>query len=255
MNIDALHAFRDVECETFYKIIRSLPIPNSSVLEIGGGTGYQAQKLYDRGLNVTSIDVDTSNYRDAQVYPVQNYDGRDLPFECNTFDAVFSSNVLEHILDIEHTLGEIRRVLKPDGIAIHILPTSAWRFWTTLAGHWLLTLDSLKHMRSSWKRPLDILRNLKSLAFNLVQGPPRHGERGNGWSELWLFSKRCWLSEFRKGGFHVYASFPMRLFYTGHQLKGKRLGMKFRRYLSYPLGSACRVYVMKRLPSPHQPVA
>jgi SAM-dependent methyltransferase len=49
-------------------------------------------------------------------------DMRDLPFENAGYDFIFASNVLDYIPDDEKAIKEIRRVLKPNGIAI--LPVS-----------------------------------------------------------------------------------------------------------------------------------
>jgi SAM-dependent methyltransferase len=45
-----------------------------------------------------------------------------LPFESHSFDGVVMDNVLEHIKDPEHTLQEVRRVLRPDGIFLIGVP-------------------------------------------------------------------------------------------------------------------------------------
>jgi len=44
------------------------------------------------------------------------YDGRNIPFPDGHFDAVVSQEVLEHVEDIEYSLVEIARVLKPGGL-------------------------------------------------------------------------------------------------------------------------------------------
>lgn len=45
-------------------------------------------------------------------------DLHDIPFEDNSFDAVFCNHVLEHVRDDVRCMQEIRRVLKPDGFAL-----------------------------------------------------------------------------------------------------------------------------------------
>jgi ubiquinone/menaquinone biosynthesis C-methylase UbiE len=51
-----------------------------------------------------------------------NVDMRNLPFDDASYDFVFASIVLDYIRDDEKAIKEIRRVLKPNGIAI--LPVS-----------------------------------------------------------------------------------------------------------------------------------
>lgn len=45
-----------------------------------------------------------------------------LPFGDNEFDFVFASHVLEHIVDDLQALQEIKRILKPNGIAVLPVP-------------------------------------------------------------------------------------------------------------------------------------
>jgi len=51
-----------------------------------------------------------------------NVDLQHLPFEDENYDFVFASHVLEHIADDAKAIGEIRRILKPDGIALLPVP-------------------------------------------------------------------------------------------------------------------------------------
>jgi SAM-dependent methyltransferase len=49
-------------------------------------------------------------------------DIRNLPFEAATYDLVFASHVLEHIREDDRAIAEIRRVLRPGGIAVLPVP-------------------------------------------------------------------------------------------------------------------------------------
>jgi SAM-dependent methyltransferase len=54
--------------------------------------------------------------------------GEHLPFMSNSFDIVFSSNVLEHVKDTDQVIAEAIRVLKPGGYLHFIFPNygSVW---------------------------------------------------------------------------------------------------------------------------------
>ena len=103
------------------------------VLEIGAGAGWQAQSLARNGFQVEAVDLAGGRYDQVRIWPVTLYDGKRLPFPDECFDAVFSSNVLEHIPHLEQFQAEIRRVLVPSGVALHVLPTPSWRAWTACA--------------------------------------------------------------------------------------------------------------------------
>ncbi len=50
------------------------------------------------------------------------YDGKKLPFEDGTFDSVFSSEVFEHVFNLEEMIIEIKRVMKPGAIILVTCP-------------------------------------------------------------------------------------------------------------------------------------
>ena len=45
-----------------------------------------------------------------------------LPFKEATYDVIFASHVLEHIRDDRQAIGEVRRVLRPKGMAFLPVP-------------------------------------------------------------------------------------------------------------------------------------
>jgi SAM-dependent methyltransferase len=223
--------------------------PGARILELGAGAGHQALDLSQRGFDVAAVDVPTSNYADARVFPVRDYDGRTLPFEAATFDIVFSSNVLEHVKDLPRLHDEIRRVLKPGGKCVHVLPTHAWRFWTTLSAfpvavQYLAALapETLPRRvgRSELRRLVGVaLRALKHLSYPIRQA--RHGERGNVITELYYFRPAWWREHFRQNHFAIVHERPMGLFYTGHMVLPK-LSFAARGALATRLGSACHLF-------------
>lgn len=51
-----------------------------------------------------------------------NFDLCNIPFEDSCYDIVYASHVMEHIADVNRALIEIRRILKPGGIAVLPVP-------------------------------------------------------------------------------------------------------------------------------------
>ena len=66
-NIEFLHVIREYE----YKKLVERFSPGIRILEIGGGTGYQAKRLTENGYIVESIDMPSSNYADQLDFPVR----------------------------------------------------------------------------------------------------------------------------------------------------------------------------------------
>jgi hypothetical protein len=81
--------------------------------------------------------------------------------------------------------------------------------------------------------------------LRLFTPPARVSARGNALTEQFDFSERSWKNLFRRNGLVVEACLPNRLFYTGHLSLGPRLQMQTRTALSYLLGSAGKVYVVR----------
>ena len=65
-SIEFLHQIRRHEIAF---VERHLP-PGIRILEIGGGTGFQAKLLAEHGYDVASIDIPQSNYAEERVFPV-----------------------------------------------------------------------------------------------------------------------------------------------------------------------------------------
>jgi len=84
-----------------------------SLLDIGGGTGIlaEAMRLVFRLDRVVSVDVE-DRFRTGLGIEVATFDGRQLPFPDETFDAVVLNNVIHHVArdDRPALLRECRRV-------------------------------------------------------------------------------------------------------------------------------------------------
>jgi len=221
-------------------------LQGSELLEIGSGDGTQLAELAKHCQAVRGIDVAESPYATSRIAEISNYDGRTIPFADRSFDVVFSSNVLEHIAHLQVIQQEIARVLRPGGVAIHILPTHHWRLWTTLS-----------HYPTMW-RPVEgqvtVRRSLRSRAIALADAlvAPRHGTRGTRFTEYFYFRPAWWAQQFQASGWKIALSCPVGLFYTGHRWRGPKLGMNRRRALARWLGSATHLFVLQP-PSAHAP--
>jgi SAM-dependent methyltransferase len=244
-----LEAIRTYELDLVLKVLPG----GGRVLEVGAGSGWQARRLAARSFVVEAIDLADTIYKDGRVWPVQEYDGIRIPFPDKSFDIVFTSNVLEHIPHVEAFQAELLRVLKPEGLCVHVLPTAAWRFWTTAAHYVAVVKVGARWLFARRSRPGQARGTptervpeqswLQKLRGLLV--PTRHGEHGNGVSELYLFSRFRWRALFRRFGWSVRQLKPNRLFYTGYAILGDRLSLAARHALSYPLGSSCHIFVLK----------
>jgi SAM-dependent methyltransferase len=213
------------------------------ILELGGGNGLQAKTLQSWGHVVTSLDVEIEEGK--SYFPVTLYDGRTLPFPPATFDAVFSSNVLEHVTDLAELLAEAKRVLRPAGIMIHMLPTPSWRFWSIITYYFAIG-PALLSRRSRSGAPASNVRKKRTLFRRLIglTFPGAHGTFPDAVSELYYYSARSWLKTFHANGLAVEETGPCGIFYTGHKILSF-LSVPTRRKIAQVLGSGSNYYVLR----------
>ncbi len=111
----------------FYQMYRSAVleridgVPGQQILEVGCGEGM----MFD-GTAITPVQMDVSMRRvthaKAKGRAVLCADGYSLPFADASFSVVLLVAVLEHTREPWRILGEARRVLKPGGRAIMVVP-------------------------------------------------------------------------------------------------------------------------------------
>lgn len=89
----------------------------SVALDLSAGNGLSSRLLAERGWHVVSTEYQTRK----AGWVAANLDD-DLPFRSERFDLVMMLEVIEHLADIPHALGEIARVLKPGASAIITTP-------------------------------------------------------------------------------------------------------------------------------------
>jgi len=228
--------------------------PGMRVLEIGGGSGFQAAILDSWGCDIVSIDLEQNpspqqKYFQKEYFIVKPYDGRHLPFDDAQFDMVFSSNMLYHVRPLQEFLAQIRRVLRPGGIALHILPSITWRLATSVVFYvWLAKRIAVRHKTPPAARQPGLGNAprapwIQRLA-RLLWAPPL-GPSSSAFAELFEFRSARWIVAFQRAGFEQVKMSTNGLFYTGWILNPD-MPIEARRRWSTRLGSACYVFTMRR---------
>ena len=167
--------------EGFVQTLLNIAPASGVALEIGTGTGHIAILFakYAPRFNVVALDlsddmlkVAINNARAEGLFNVffLRGDAQKLPFEPESFDLVFSHNMLHHISHPERFLEEVKRVLKSDGaLAIRDLkrlsPFERWLHVHVFGFTYDQVMkrqydDSIKaaYTVEEWRRFQDILR-------------------------------------------------------------------------------------------------
>lgn len=226
--------------------------PDLDVLELGGGNGFQARQLAQRGCRVRSLDLTERPTHRVHYFPVEDYDGLHIPSADSSIDVVFSSNVLEHVVDLRTLLSETRRVLRPGGYAVHLMPTPTFRVANSVAHYpyvvkYLLTgvppMPGADDATAPTVRAVAQRRGRWHLVKRALSAGV-HGEFPSAIHELYHFSRVAWRKVFLANGFELLTDYPAGVFYSGYNVVS-RMSIDRRRRLGALIGSSCRVYVVR----------
>lgn len=231
------------------EVSKKVSFNKKKVLEIGSGFGWQSSYLSKIGSQVKAVDIassfedglQSSNYNLSKYkisddiselnrqncepkieFPVVKYDGINLPFKNDTFDIVYSSNVLTHVENLDLLIKDMKRVLKKDGIMIHGCPSLYWCVWTLLTGflkRWYI--DPRSH----------------SIFSN------------NVFTEIIYSREKFWKRYFQSNGLKTIQIINPKLFYTGNFIFDCKISVEKRNKLSKILGSSTLFYVVKKIKS------
>jgi SAM-dependent methyltransferase len=147
-----------------------LPAPRQEkrlkVLDFGCGDGLLVRALERLGYEASGCDIASrwaegdERFRRIEVDPYR------LPYDDASFDVIFSTSVFEHVLRKEESLREIGRLLRDDGVTIHIFPSKYYLpyephlfvpllnyFWPTVP-NWYLAFWALVGVRNGKQRDM-----------------------------------------------------------------------------------------------------
>ncbi|MBD2256941.1 bifunctional 2-polyprenyl-6-hydroxyphenol methylase/3-demethylubiquinol 3-O-methyltransferase UbiG [Pseudanabaena sp. FACHB-2040] len=150
------------------------------VLDVGCGGGFTCEFLATRGAVVSGIDQSQNLIDQAQQHAAVNQlpidyrhgYGEELPYTDRTFDVVVCVDVLEHVADLQQTVSEIHRVLKPGGF--FCFDTINRTFKSKLIMIWLLEdwLRQIPHGVHDWQKfikPEELAALMVQLGFHDIE--------------------------------------------------------------------------------------
>ena len=105
-----------------FKAIKTFPVQNGSVLDVGSGSGglffWKEYMLPNRkDMTMTAVDLQKGeHFNRYEKYVILNLDDKTLPFEDNSFDFIMLSHLIEHVNDWKSLLDQCSRILKKSGV-------------------------------------------------------------------------------------------------------------------------------------------
>ncbi len=242
---------RNAELKT---IINHLPNKKDiKILEIGGWDGFMAKQVHDLGYEIKSTDL---NPKYPQYFPVTVGNASKLDFESDEFDVIFTSHLIVEVKEVASFFDECRRVLKNDGIMIHVLPTTTWSIVTNIWHYMLLPKFFL-----NWIRPNTSSASTNSLDQNLEAAKKQStkskiidilflhpiGANPSFLHDILSFTKRRWKKVFKNEGFDILTVEDGPYFYSGFGIFRNKL-LKSRKVLANNGFSGSVCFVLKNNP-------
>ena len=110
----------------------AISLPGARILDFGCGAGTVVAAGRAAGLDMLGAEVffqgspgaraeaERAGLLETAIHEIR---GGRLDFEDGAFDLVTNNQVMEHVGDLDATLGELHRVLKRDGVLLSIFPS------------------------------------------------------------------------------------------------------------------------------------
>lgn len=116
-------------------VVEQAPSRGARILDYGCGAGQIVKELRSNQLDAFGSDIfyegkDYSIYLEDGLLGniICKMEGGKIPFDQGMFDFVINNQVMEHVNELDKTLAEIYRVMKPGGKILSLFPDrSVWR--------------------------------------------------------------------------------------------------------------------------------
>jgi len=207
------------------KIIKLLNGFQGTLLDVGCGDAIISIQLKEAlGCEIKAVELIDENVKKALEKGIDtikvDLNKEKLPFENNSFEGVFAGEILEHVVDSDGLLLEIKRVLKKNGVLILTVPNIANWYNRLIMMFGYLPLYVESGSRASYGTPFgEINGHVKAFTKrSLIQMVKANGfevetVQGSGYS-------RTKMEQYNKGVLKI----GMRLFFIAEKVLSKKRG-------------------------------
>lgn len=128
----------------YKKVAQYAPELKGKMMDFGCGSK-PYQSLFSNVTEYIGLDYASEGHSHANELIDVIYDGQTIPFPDENFDSVFSSEVFEHVFNLEKIIPEINRVMKKDGKLLITCPF-VWNEHEVPVDYARYTQFALKHL-------------------------------------------------------------------------------------------------------------
>lgn len=175
-----------IRTSIFNALKKSLSDFSGELLDIGcGKMPYKNYVLENSKIkSYTGLDIENALQYDKEVAPDFTWDGKTMPFENDSFNCAFGTEVLEHCPKPEVVLKEVFRVLKPNGVFFFTVP-------------FLWNLHEVPHDEYRYT-PFSLERHLENSGFKKIELKATGGWHASMAQMLGLWVRRSEMSDFKR---------------------------------------------------------
>lgn len=206
--------FRELRLRDLANILDHQVIPlTGPVLELGCGDGVWTEVIRQRFSQSVAIDIrPRSRIQDVIVATCEL-----LPFRRGHFRLVISSNLLEHVVNVDRCLRELYLATADDVVMVHTMPTTFWKVLQVLGHAPRALIGAAFGWQTSPGGPQSThptsgeVRPQRTLADRVMAAvvPQVHGVAGSHWREFQDFKVASWCRRFSANGFRVLSVTPL----------------------------------------------
>ena len=140
----------DFPFNTIYRDLKKfLPGVRGKVVDVGAGQSPYKHLLDTDVAQYLGLDIRSSDNFGYNNPEIVRFDGRHIPLDSESTDALLCTEVLEHVEDAQELIDEMYRILKPGGSGVFTIPWSA-RYHYIPHDYHRFTPSRLKNMFSAF---------------------------------------------------------------------------------------------------------
>ena len=157
--------------------------PDNIILDIGFGNGYLFKKLFEKNIPIKIYGIEISNdmLNDVSIKYRQIIEKGNLKlfledisktfFEKNTFDKIYTISTIYFWKELNKSLSEIKRILKPNGIFLNVMYTKEYfdKIIFTKYGFKKYTIEEIKKVtENSGMKIIKIIEIRKNKLYCII---------------------------------------------------------------------------------------
>jgi len=128
LNTISRNRVKDFNKSSLDYVLSQIDVSAVNMVDVGCGNGYLLKKIHDKYPEMKLYGIDIKKVENSENFVFKTGKIENLPFEDNSFDVVCCTHTLEHIINIDKAVRELKRICKKQ--LIIIVPCQRYFYYT-----------------------------------------------------------------------------------------------------------------------------